>query len=237
MGDVIESKVPIEMRLDQSLRDYWMERVGQHIKDSYAGIPMSKFPEDLRTYEHLIWQTDANAVVEIGTQFGGSALWFRDRLVAFAKYRPWLPAPLVITLDLDNASTRATLSQIDPEYAKTIRVLDGDVREEAVQEALRSNVPEGARCLVIEDSAHVYDTTYAALKAFSGLVPVGGYFVVEDGCVDVAEMRLDETWPRGVLPALRDWLATPEASSFVMRREAERYGVTCHPSGFLERVK
>src|ERR1700741_1584654 len=102
MGDTIDSKVPVEMRLDQRLRDYWMERVAQHTKDSYAGIPMSKFPEDLRTYEHLIWQTDANTVVEIGTQFGGSALWFRDRLVAFAKYRPRLPAPLVITLDLDN---------------------------------------------------------------------------------------------------------------------------------------
>ena len=38
-----------------ALRDYWRERAAQHTDDSYAGVRMSKFPEDLRVYEHLLW--------------------------------------------------------------------------------------------------------------------------------------------------------------------------------------
>ena len=40
-------------------------------------------------------------------------------------------------------------------------------------------LPDDARCLVIEDSAHTYATTRAALDAFAHLVPAGGFFVVE----------------------------------------------------------
>jgi cephalosporin hydroxylase len=89
---------------------------------------------------------------------------------------------------------------------------------------------------VIEDSAHVYATTRATLDAFSALVPVGGFMVVEDGCVDIDELRIRNDWPRGVLP-LDDWLATEAGQAFVTRRDLELYGVSCHPRGFLQRVR
>src|SRR3954471_9382448 len=63
-----------------TLREYWIARAAQHTRDSYAGVPMSKFPEDLRAYEHLLWLTRPSTVLELGVQFGGSSLWFRDRL-------------------------------------------------------------------------------------------------------------------------------------------------------------
>ena len=40
----------------------------QHTQDSYAGLGMSKFPEDLRTYEHLLWLRRPDTVIEIGVQ-------------------------------------------------------------------------------------------------------------------------------------------------------------------------
>ena len=75
----------------------------------------------------------------------------------------------------------------------------------------------------------------AALRGFSGFVPVGGFMVIEDGCVDVEELRVDDAWPRGVLPAVTEWLET-EGSAFRVRRDLELYGVTCHPGGFLQRT-
>ena len=45
---------------------------------------MLKFPEDLRVYEHLLWQTAPSTVIEVGVKDGGSALWFRDRLRTLA---------------------------------------------------------------------------------------------------------------------------------------------------------
>jgi hypothetical protein len=38
-----------------------------------------------------------------------------------------------------------------------------------------------------------------------------------------------------VLPAVHDWLAMPAGEQFVVRRDLELYGVSCHPSGFLQR--
>ncbi len=63
-------------------------------------------------------------------------------------------------------------------------------------------------------------------------MPVGGWLVVEDGCVDVEALRLDESWPRGVLTLVEEWMATPAAAGFVRRRDAELYAMTSHPGGF-----
>jgi cephalosporin hydroxylase len=98
-------------------------------------------------------------------------------------------------------------------------------------------IGEEARCLVVEDSAHEYQTTLAALRGFAKFVAVGGFFVVEDGCVDVEEMRVRTDWPRGVLPAVEEWLASADGREFTQRRDLELYGLSCHPQGFLQRVK
>jgi cephalosporin hydroxylase len=218
------------------LRDYWLARAAQHTDDSYAGVPLSKFPEDLRTYEHLLWSDRADTVIEIGTQAGGSALWFRDRLRTFAAYGRLARAPRVISVDATQADARAQLDRCDPSWRESITLVEGDVRDAVTVEQVAALVAPGARCFVVEDSAHEYDTTIAALRGFARFVPEQGFFVVEDGCVDVEPLRLNADWPRGVLPAVHDWLATPEGRDFRVRRDLELYGVSCHPEGFLQRV-
>jgi cephalosporin hydroxylase len=227
---------PVRATFGQSVREYWLDRVRQHTADRYADLPISKFPEDLRVYEHLIWISRANAVIEIGSAFGGSALWFRDRLAAFARYRPG-PDPQVISIDRDIAAARGNIEATDRSFAHTIALVEADVTEPELPDRVATLLPPDSRCLVVEDSLHVYDTTLAALRGFARFVPVGGFFVVEDGCVDVEEMRASEDWPRGVLPALRDWLETPQGKAFELRRDLELYGITCHPEGFLQRVQ
>jgi hypothetical protein len=40
----------VDVTLSQGdLREYWLARAAQHIQDTYAGVPLSKFPEDLST--------------------------------------------------------------------------------------------------------------------------------------------------------------------------------------------
>jgi cephalosporin hydroxylase len=228
---------PVEAHLtDGPMRDYWLARAEQHTQDSYAGVPLSKYPEDLRVYEHLLWSDAPDTVIELGTQAGGSALWFRDRLSALARYGRIDRPPSVISLDLAQGWARENLARVDPGYEAEISLLEADVRDADTVERVRALVAEGARCLVVEDSAHEYDTTLAALAGFARFVPSGGYFIVEDGCVDVEALRLHDTWPRGVLPALHDWLGTAEGRDFTVRRDLELYGVSCHPEGFLQRA-
>ncbi len=209
-------------------------RLRQHTLDSYAGVSMSKFPEDLRVYEHLLWESAADVVIELGVQFGGSSLWFRDRLRSFARYRP-ASTQRVIGVDVDVASAREHLTTADPGHGAAITLIEGSVTDPALADRVAEHVPLGARCLVIEDTAHTYETTLAALRGFSRFVSPQGFFVVEDGCVDVEALRIAEDWPRGVLPALADWLEH-EGDGFVVRDDLELYGVTCHPGGFLQRT-
>ena len=74
-----------------------------------------------------------------------------------------------------------------------------------------------------------------ARRALAACSNATGITLVEDGCVDDEQLRM-EHWPRGVLLALGDWLASPAGSEFSVRRDLELHGVTCHPSGFLQRA-
>ncbi len=197
------------------------------------GVPLLKFPEDLRVYEHLLWESGANVVIELGTKHGGSALWLSDRLQAFAQHGR-IRDPLVISVDRRLWSARAAVSRARAS-GSSVKFLKGDVRDSKLPDEVAEWIPVGATCLVIEDTAHRFDTTLAALRGFSRFVDPGGYFVVEDGCVDVEEMRADPKWPRGVLPAIETFLASPEGEGFEVRRDLERYGITCHVGGFLQR--
>jgi hypothetical protein len=48
--DSLPPKVDVDLRRGE-LRRYWLDRVRQHTDYTYAGVPLSKFPEDLRVYE------------------------------------------------------------------------------------------------------------------------------------------------------------------------------------------
>jgi cephalosporin hydroxylase len=215
---------------EPGLRDYWRARADQHVRDSYAGVPLSKFPEDLRVYEHLLWLDRPDTVIELGAQWGGSALWFRDRLAALHAYGRIADPPTVISVDIAQEVARRTLDGCG--NAAGIALVEGDVCDPQVADQVGALI--GRRCLVVEDSAHTYETTRGALENYARFVAPGGYMVVEDGCVDDELLRLAD-WPRGVIPALEDWLAGPAGEDFEVRRDLELYGVTCHPSGFLQR--
>ena len=224
---------PVEARMEDSLRSYWLGRAAQHTQDSYGGIPLAKFPEDLRVYEHLLWADQPNVVIEIGTHCGASALWFRDRLRTLADYG-LISDFWVITIDVEADRARPYLDRADPSWEQGISLVSGDVCDQSLPARIAELLPRASRCFVVEDSAHIYTTTMAALAGFSRFVSPGGFIVVEDGCVDIDAMRLDENWPRGVQAAVADWLAGP-GSAFVARRDLELYGMTCHPGGLLQR--
>lgn len=212
------------------MRDYWRARAEQHVHDSYAGVPLSKFPEDLRVYEHLLWLDAPDTIIELGTQWGGSALWFRDRLAAMHAYGRIDRAPTVISVDIAQQGPRRSLERSG--HAAGIVLVEGDLLDAAVAEHVATLT--GERCFVVEDSAHTYETTSAALEHYARFVPPGGFMVVEDGCVDDEQLRLPD-WPRGVQPAVSAWLRSAAGAQFQVRRELELYGVTCHPAGFLQR--
>lgn len=226
----------VRFDLARSPKDYWDDRVKQHTQDSYVGLGLAKFPEDLRAYEHIMWADAPTVVIEIGTSFGASALWFRDRLRWLEAYGR-IASGHVISIDLDVEEARGLMTEADPRFEETITLIAGDVLDPALPGVVERHLSSEARCLVVEDSAHEYDTTMAALVGFARFVPRDGFVVVEDGYVDIEERRPAPELPRGVLPAVKDWLCTREGRRFAVERDAEIYGVSSHPQGFLRRKR
>ena len=224
----------VEVDLEAPASKLWNDRVKQSAEDSYLGIPLQKMPEALRIYEHLLWVSRPDVVVEIGVFQGASTLWFRDRLRTLSGYGRIGPEPRVIGIDISVDAARAQIGSVDADWARTIELVRADVLDPDLPDRIAELVPSG-RCLVIEDAAHVYETTMAALRGFARFVHPGGFFVVEDGYVDLPELRVDDDWPRGVLPAVEDWLRTEEGARFQQRRDLELYGLSNHPDGLLQR--
>lgn len=200
--------------LDMSLRAYWHHRLRLHFEERYKGRSLVKFPEDLRTYESVIERTQPTVIVELGTNDGGSALWFADRLRDLVG-----PQAFVVTVDVVSAS-----------LPDGILFIHGDLRAQGVQDAVRQAVA-GRRVMVIDDSAHSDATTTGALEGYGDLVSEGCYFVVEDGIVDEPELSV---WPSvfGVQPAIERFLATERGARFE-REWLAPYGLTMHVGGWL----
>lgn len=228
----------IEAEGATTLGEYYRWRLDVHLCDSYFGVPLFKFPEDLRTYEHLLHASRANVVIEIGVAFGGSALWFRDRLETLARHGRLAGPVRVIGMDIDIGSARSFLTWADSSYAGTINLLEGDIRDPGSVARIEELIPPGSRVFVVEDSAHTYETTRAALDGLSHLLGVGGWFVVEDGNRDYTSLSPVTAAgdDRPVVDAVVDWLGTPQGADYVLRRDVEMYHVTSNPCGYLQRV-
>jgi cephalosporin hydroxylase len=235
-SESLPEKLPdaIAIDLDQPIVELWRARAEQALFETYAGLPCMKLPEDLRIYEHLLWLDPPEVVIELGTYAGGSTLWFRDRLRTLRDYGR-IDEPHLIAIDTEIDVTAERLQLADPHFRESITLLRGDVSDPELVDQVEPLIEPGTRCLVIEDTAHTHETTIASLQSFARFVQPGGFYVVEDGGVDIEELRLHPALPRGVLSAVNEFLGSSAGAAFEQRRDLELYGLGCQPQGILQR--
>jgi cephalosporin hydroxylase len=209
----------LEERLDMTLRE-WIERyqqklVFEHVH--YRGISTWKNVLDLWIYQEIIWETGVEVVIEIGTRYGGTTLWFSDLLRNFRG-----EAATVISIDLEKPALQ---------FPANVHFICGDsVAPETVAEA--RSVCRGRKTLLIADGNHTADHVLQEMRLYGPLISEGSYFVAEDGIVDVMEWK--EFTP-GPLVAAQQFLA--ETDEFVLDRSREKFLLTYAPGGFLKRVR
>jgi cephalosporin hydroxylase len=197
-------------------RVYYADRAFSRL--TWRGVPTIKYPTDLLVYAELLWQVRPQIVVETGTYMGGTALFLADHLDLIGD-------GLVVTIDVNDWSTRTGLPQHD-----RIEYVRGSSTSPAVVAAVHSIV--GAQtCLVVLDSAHSCEHVLAELDAYSPLVSVGSYLIVEDTNVH----DVQESYPPGPDDAVAKWL--PDHPEFVVDEQCEKLLLTAAPGGFLRRVR
>lgn len=192
------------------------------MRTMYKGRVCLKSPFDVMLYLRLLQQLRPRSIVEIGTQEGGGALLLADMLCMLGAEARVLSVDVKPPPPID-----------DPR----IVFLTGNAAalDAALPPALLASLPHP--WLVIEDSAHLFETSLAVLKFFDRLLEPGDYIVVEDGIVaflpEAAYARYDNGPNRAVAQFLRD-----HADAYDIDRSlCDFYGgnVTYNPNGWLRR--
>jgi cephalosporin hydroxylase len=129
----------------------------------WKGIPILKMPTDMFLFHKVIWETKPDFIVEIGTKYGGSALFMQDMLDMVGKGK-------VITIDVKDQ-----VAEKDPR----ITYLLGDSISKEIVDKVKELVGNKTVMLVI-DGKHTRVQVKWELHHYSPLVQSGHYLVIED---------------------------------------------------------
>ncbi|CAN1212289.1 hypothetical protein TUMEXPCC7403_18925 [Tumidithrix helvetica PCC 7403] len=186
--------------------------LGAHLY-SYKGIPMLKNPFDLALYPLLLWEVKPRSIIEIGSKYGGSALWMADLLDNF---------------HIDGHIYSVDLIPVNLVRSDRVTFLGGDGRrlETVFSPEFLKALPRPL--LVIEDADHTYETTSKVLEFFHPYLRQGEYILVEDGMTC-----------EGALKASKEFLDTRGDAYEVDRNYCDFFGtnVTWNINGYLRKTK
>jgi cephalosporin hydroxylase len=188
---------------------------------TYKGVGCLKNPFDLAIYLKLIWDLKPKSLIEIGSNQGGGALWFADMLSISNIACP------VVSIDRV-PPTRFT----DPRIA----FVAGDAAQlgDALRPELLAALPHP--WLVVEDSAHTYDVTLAALRFFAGTTVPGDVVIIEDGVL--TDLGMGEAYGGGPNRAVAEFLDDSPDVFRVLTEYCDMFGVnaTYNPNAYLLRL-
>lgn len=185
-------------------------------RTTYFGIPTHKNPFDAWIYQQIIVAMRPDVIVEIGTKYGGSALYL-------AHLCDLLGHGQVISVDNHHGFLRP-----GPGQHPRVTLLLADACEAFPQ--VRAMIAPGARVLVIEDSSHTYENTLAVLRTYSTLTRPGDYFIVEDSICHHGLALGPDPGPYEAIEAF-----VQENADFEVDRSQEALFITWNPKGFLRR--
>ena len=148
----------------EALTEYY-----EHVHDGKGNRPkwreteVDKFPQDLLLYAQVIFKRKPSFIIETGTAYGGSALFFGDMLLLSGGCR-------VFSVDV-----KARNAPSHP----FVTYLEGSSVDEEILKHLRNETKDGS-VMVVLDSDHSKKHVLNELNAYADIVTTGQYLVVED---------------------------------------------------------
>lgn len=201
----------------------WVIYHQKHIltkKVTWMGVPVWKNVLVLYIYQEIIFQQKPEVIVEIGSAEGGSTLYF-------AHLCDLLKHGNVVSVDLDH-------KQFKVNHPRIVKITGKSTDPQVIQKV--HEIARNKNTMIIQDADHSKDVVLSDLKNYSDLIPVGGYFIVEDTIMDVFNpgSGVGRSF-EGSLCAIEQFLL--ENKNFVVDESLERYIITQNPHGYLKRVK
>jgi cephalosporin hydroxylase len=192
---------------------------------NWRGAPMIKNPCDLWMQVELLQSVRPSVIIETGTHYGASALFFAEmgRLLGIAT--------TVITVDINPKWT------VDPGAFQIHSVIGYSVDPSIVSKVADIVKAELSKrpgpVLVTLDSDHSQDNVGREMEAYWRFVTLNSYLIVEDTNVNGHPAAADHG--PGPWEAVHEFLAINKA--FVIDKQCERFLLTFFPDGWLRRIK
>ena len=220
----------------------------------FLGVKALQHPLDVWVTLELIAEQRPDVIVDIGTHEGGSAALWATMLEQVN------PDGRVVSVDIEDLVTSAAELPVVQERVDFL--VGSSVDPEIVAEVKRR--VGGGKALVILDSLHTREHVLAELEAYSDLIDVGGYIVVQDTVADRYDPRVLERlgYSPEALASFERWAAAHPAlgvfrhtraagpgagagiadflasrSDFAIDKTRERYQLTNNWNGYLRRVR
>lgn len=195
-------------------------------KTTWLGIPFWRLPSDAQVIQELIYRIKPDIIIETGTGYGGSALFYASICELIGKGH-------VITVDIERKFDDSDLILKWP-WLHRVDFLQGDSVElyDTIADIHIQKHFETDSIMVILDSWHSKEHVLKEMELYGQLVSKDSYMIVEDTHMNGHPIP----WEHGDGPweAVQEFLKTHD--EFVVDKECEKYGMTFNPSGFLKRI-
>lgn len=178
----------------------------------FEGIPLLKSPLDLWVYSEIIWDLQPTLIIETGTAYGGSALYYARQLDRVG-------CGHVVSIDLEPCEKL-------PQHPRISYVAGYSSVHPSVLAHLAGVVATHPRVMVVLDSDHSKRHVLAELKAYAQFVTEKQFLVVEDTNINGRPVNVEWRGGPGPGPAVDEWL--PAHPEFERSYMAERYLMTFH---------
>lgn len=198
----------------------WYNAYFTHGMTYFEKVPLLKNPLDLWVYQEIIFDLRPSLIIETGTAYGGSALFFARQLEKLGQGS-------VVTIDV------APHHEL-PRHPR-ITYLPGSSVDERIVALVTARARAHERVMVVLDSDHSAAHVTAELQAYAPLVTLGQYLVVED--TNINGHPVDLHWKGGPGPRAAVDAFLPQYPEFERDVLPERYLLTMHPGGWLRRFR
>ncbi len=211
--------------------EHWYEQ-------SWLGVPIWQMPEDLLRLQEVVAEVKPQWIIETGTKFGGSAIFFSSLLELIGQRDGG-----VITMDLVQYKEAVETFSNHPHAGLVSKYIIGDAASAAVaQEVTRVMVGHEASALVFLDDNHNAEHVYQEMLHYAPLVSLESYLIVADtvfadlagtpvGTPTEKYPNVSQSNPR---VAVNRFLA--ERTDFVRDERFVGKGLSNFSDGFLKRV-
>jgi cephalosporin hydroxylase len=190
----------------------------------FQGIQLIKNPCDLWMMQQIIYEVRPDYIIETGTWYGGSSLYWAHTLHGLG-----LENSRVLTVDLQDLTKEASDHPLWKKYVQFFETSSTDpqlVRRIA-------EIVKGKTVLVTLDSDHAMNHVLQELRLYAPLVSPGSYLVVEDTHMDGL------TYPGYAGPSAAVNRFLQEGGDQLFERDLTREAMvmTFNPGGWLRRKK